>query len=66
MKKIFYFLTCVAFTFLLSSCGNSAEEIAKKKKEDSLMEIDRNNSLENANKLFSQTDTIKCDSTKSK
>jgi len=64
--KILYFLTCFTFSLLFLSCGNSAEEIAKKKKEDSLMEVDRNNSLENANKLFNQTDTIKNDTTRIK
>ncbi len=53
MKKLFFLLFVSAFLF---SCGPSKEEIAKQKRiEDSLLEIERNSALENANKLLDST-----------
>ena len=57
MKNLIYFLF---FSVLfLSSCGPSKEEEARlRKKEDSLMEIERNKAINNANDLLA-TDTVK-------
>lgn len=57
MKKIKFFLVICAFA-LLAACGNSKEEEDRQKRiEDSLMEIERNKALENANNLLNQEDT---------
>jgi len=55
MRYLFYLL----FVFLfLYSCGPSKEELAKQKRiEDSLLEIERNSALDNANKLLDSTNT---------
>jgi len=63
MKKILYLLFAISIlTFV--SCWQSDEEIEKQKKhDDSAMEPERNNAIDNANKLLSDTtmaaDTIK-------
>ncbi|HNX07406.1 MAG TPA: hypothetical protein PKL96_07475 [Bacteroidales bacterium] len=51
---------CAIFSFAaLISCGNSQEEIDKQEKEkDSLMEIDRDKALDNADKLLEKMDSI--------
>ncbi len=46
------------FSFI--ACGPSQQEKEKQKKtEDSLFEKERNNALDNANKLLSDTTTVK-------
>ena len=53
MKKVFIVMaSLVMFSFM--ACGPSQEEQDKQKKvDDSLFEKDRNNALDNANKLLS-------------
>jgi len=58
MKHLLYLLFVSIFLF---SCGPSKEEVAKQKRiEDSLLEIERNSALDNANKLLetSTTDSV--------
>jgi hypothetical protein len=53
MKKLFIVLAGLTM-FSFMACGPSQEEQDKQKKvEDSLFEKDRNNALDNANKLLS-------------
>lgn len=59
MKKVFILIACfIMFSFI--ACGPSQQEKEKQKKtEDSLFEKERNNALDNANKLLSDTTTVK-------
>lgn len=61
MKKIASLLT-VSLFIILSSCGPSQEELERQQRiDDSLMEIERKNILERANKILeapSEKDSI--------
>jgi PBP1b-binding outer membrane lipoprotein LpoB len=53
-----YFFLLLFGAFFLFSCGPSKEEMQRQKRiEDSLLEIERNNALLNANKLLDSTFT---------
>jgi hypothetical protein len=55
MKHLF---SLIFLSFFLFACGPSKEEMDKQKRiEDSLMEIERNSALDNANKLLDSTST---------
>jgi hypothetical protein len=60
MKRIIALASVVSLVFLGSyGCGNSAtEEAAKQKIEDSVNEIDRNNSLDEADKMLREADSL--------
>jgi hypothetical protein len=59
----------ISFVFILLalvvfSCGPSQEELERQRRiEDSLMEIERNNALENADALLQKMDSMMLDST---
>ncbi|MEI6124378.1 MAG: hypothetical protein WCQ95_12210 [Bacteroidota bacterium] len=57
MKSYKILLALFSLTVLFSCGPNKKEEEKQKRKEDSLMEIERNRALDNANKLLSQ-DTV--------
>jgi len=58
MKKTFLYL-CFALSLLVAGCGPSKQDQEKqKKKEDSLMEIERNNALGDADKILKQADSL--------
>ncbi len=64
MKYLFPLFFISIFLF---SCGPSKEEMDRQKRiEDSLMEIERNSALNNANKLLDSTsvDSVKTDTVK--
>jgi hypothetical protein len=53
-----YLFLLFFLSFFLFSCGPSKEELARQKRiEDSLLEIERNTALDNANKLLDSTST---------
>ena len=60
MKRIIALASVVSLVFLGSyGCGSSAgEEAAKQKIEDSVNEIDRNNSLDEADKMLREADSL--------
>ena len=59
---IFKKLLIVSLTSLFIGCGlgsvKEKEDAGKKKKEDSLIEIERGNALNNADKLLKQSDSL--------
>lgn len=58
MTKTILYL-CMALTLLAVSCGPSKEEQEKEKRaEDSLMEIQRNSALDDADKILKQADSL--------
>jgi hypothetical protein len=61
MKKTIWMAAMGAIMFF-GICGcfglSEEEEAAQKRKEDSLMEIERNNALNNADLLLNQSDSI--------
>jgi len=59
MKKLFW-LFSVLVVALFMACGPSASEEERQKKiDDSLFEKDRNKALDNADKILSDTTTVK-------
>jgi len=58
MKKIKIIIAVFSLFSLVSCRPNLADEEREKKKEDSLMEIERNNALNNADKLLQAQDSI--------
>lgn len=65
MQKKYHTMKLIKISFLLLTmasifaCGPSQEEIDKQdSKKDSLMEIERNSALDNADKLLKQQDSI--------
>ena len=58
MKKIKIIVAFFSLFSLVSCRPNLADEEREKKKEDSLMEIERNNALNNADKLLQAQDSI--------
>jgi len=62
MKHLFFLFFV---SFFLFSCGPSKEEVAKQKRiDDSLLEIERNSALDNANKLLDSSSTDIMDTNK--
>ena len=62
MKKVFVLLACTIICAFIS-CGPSQEELDKQKRiDDSLFEKDRNNAIDNANKMLLDTVTTGSDS----
>jgi|WetSurMetagenome_2_1015567.scaffolds.fasta_scaffold173369_2 hypothetical protein len=61
MKKTIWIAALGSIVFL-SICGcfgpSEKEEAAQKRKEDSLMEIERNNALNDADRLLHQSDSL--------
>jgi hypothetical protein len=56
-KTVLYF--CFALSLLAVSCGPSKEELEKQKRqEDSLMDIERNSALDDADKMLKQADSL--------
>ena len=61
MKKIFFFVSALAVV-LLMACGSRVNDEKQKKADDSTFQKERNNALDNANKILSDTTTAKPDS----
>jgi hypothetical protein len=61
MRKVIFFMF-MGLSLFFMGCGNlkldDKEDPGKKKIEDSLTEEDRNNALDNADKLLQQADSI--------
>ncbi len=58
MKKIKIIIAVFSLFSLISCRPNLTDDEREKKKEDSLMEIERNNALNNADKLLQARDSI--------
>jgi hypothetical protein len=61
MKKILYFISALAVVSFMA-CGSRVNEEKQKKADDSIFQKERNNALDNANKILSDTATAKPDS----
>lgn len=58
MKTLKILIAILSLATLVACRPNLADEEREKKKEDSLMEIERNNALNNADKLLQAQDSI--------